>query len=151
VLVLRGEPMTIKSVSPEEAQALIEQGAVYVDVRSEPEFEQGHPPGALNLPIAHLGPGGMTPNPDFLAVFEKSFGKGEQLVIGCKAGGRSRRAAELLVQAGFTDISDMAAGWDGSRDAFGRALPGWSRRNLPVETGEPGGQSYPDVKQRTPR
>jgi hypothetical protein len=55
------------------------------------------------------------------------------------------------VQAGFRDISDMAAGWEGSRDAFGRPLPGWSRRNLPVESGEPGGQGYADVKLRTPR
>jgi rhodanese-related sulfurtransferase len=142
--------MTIKSVTPEEAQALVQQGAVYVDVRSEVEFEQGHPPGALNLPIAHLGPGGMTPNPEFLSVFERAFGKNEKLVLGCKAGGRSARAAELLVHAGFSDVSDMAAGWEGSRDAFGRPLPGWSRRNLPVETGEPSGQRYEDVKQRTP-
>jgi rhodanese-related sulfurtransferase len=142
--------MTIKSVTPEEAQALVQQGAIYVDVRSEVEFEQGHPPGALNLPIAHLGPGGMTPNPEFLVVFERAFRKGEKLVLGCKAGGRSARAAELLVHAGFLDVSDMAAGWEGSRDAFGRPLPGWSRRNLPVETGEPSGQRYEDVKQRTP-
>jgi rhodanese-related sulfurtransferase len=143
--------MTIKTVTPEEAQALLEQGAIYVDVRSEVEFEQGHPPGALNLPIAHLGPGGMTPNPEFMGVVERVIGKGEKLVVGCKAGGRSRRAAELLVQAGFTDVSDMAAGWEGSRDAFGRPLPGWSRRNLPVETGEPSGQRYIDVKLRTAR
>jgi rhodanese-related sulfurtransferase len=143
--------MSIKSVTPEETQALVQGGAIYVDVRSEVEFTEGHPPGALNLPIAHLGPGGMTPNPEFLGVFERAFGKGEKLVLGCKAGGRSRRAAELLVQAGFRDISDMAAGWEGSRDAFGRPLPGWSRRNLPVESGEPGGQGYADVKLRTPR
>lgn len=143
--------MTIKSVTPEEAQSLLEQGAVYVDVRSEIEFEQGHPPGALNLPIAHQGPGGLTPNPDFKSVVEKAFGKDEKLIVGCKAGGRSRKAAEILAQAGFTDISDMAAGWEGSRDAFGRPLPGWSRRNLPVEPGQPSGQRYEDVKQRNPR
>ena len=143
--------MTIRSVTPEEALALVQEGAVYVDVRSEVEFEQGHPPGALNLPIAHLGPGGMTPNPEFMSVVEKVLGKNEKLVLGCKAGGRSRRAAELLVQAGYTDVADMAAGWEGSRDAFGRPLPGWSRRNLPVETGEPSGQRYEDVKQRAAR
>jgi rhodanese-related sulfurtransferase len=142
--------MTIKSVSPEEAQQLVQQGALYVDVRSEQEFEQGHPPGALNVPIAHFGPAGMTPNADFLSVMQAAFNQGEKLVIGCKAGGRSRRAAELLVQAGFTDISDMAAGWDGSRDAFGRPLPGWSKRGWPVEPGFPAGQRYEDVKSRTP-
>ena len=140
--------MPIKSVTPEQAQELIERGSVYVDVRSEPEFEQGHPPGALNVPIAHLGPGGMTPNPEFLSVVQAAFGPNEAIVLGCKAGGRSRRAAEMLQTAGFSDVSDMAAGWDGSRDAFGRPLPGWSKRTLPVEKGLPQGQRYEDVKLR---
>lgn len=143
--------MTIKPVSPEEAQQLMQAGAVYVDVRSEQEFEQGHPPGALNVPIAHYGPGGMTPNPEFLSVMQSAFATNEKLVLACKAGGRSRRAAEMLLQAGFSDISDMQAGWDGSRDAFGRPLAGWSKRGLPAETGLPAGQRYADVKTRTPR
>jgi rhodanese-related sulfurtransferase len=141
--------MTIKSVTPEEAHQLVQQGALYVDVRSEQEFEQGHPPGALNVPIAHFGPAGMTPNADFLTVMRAAFNQNEKLVVGCKAGGRSRRAAEMLEQAGFSDISDMAAGWDGSRDAFGRPLPGWSKRGLPVEPGFPEGQRYEDVKTRS--
>lgn len=141
--------MTIKSVTPEEAHQLVQEGALYVDVRSEQEFEQGHPPGALNVPIAHFGPAGMTPNAEFLSVMRAAFNVSEKLVLGCKAGGRSRRAAELLVQAGFSDISDMAAGWDGSRDAFGRPLPGWSKRALPVEPGFPVGQRYEDIKARS--
>ncbi|MFO7180832.1 MAG: rhodanese-like domain-containing protein [Pseudomonadota bacterium] len=143
--------MTIKSVTPEQTYELLQSGAVYVDVRSEQEFAEGHPPGALNVPIAHLGPGGMTPNPDFMSVIERAFGKNERLVVGCKAGGRSRRAAELLVRAGYTDVSDMTAGWEGSRDPFGRPLPGWSKRELPVEKGQPEGQRYEDVKQRQPK
>ncbi|MGC4091656.1 MAG: rhodanese-like domain-containing protein [Polyangiaceae bacterium] len=140
--------MTIKSATPEQAHELLSQGAVYVDVRSEQEFEQGHPPGALNVPIAHFGPAGMTPNPEFLSVMQMAFSKDAQLVIGCKAGGRSRKAAEQLEQAGYSDLTDMTAGWDGSRDAFGRPLPGWSKRALPVEQGQPTGQAYADVKAR---
>lgn len=141
--------MTIKSATPEQAHELVSQGAVYVDVRSEQEFEQGHPPGALNVPIAHFGPAGMTPNPEFLSVMQTVFAPDARLVIGCKAGGRSRKAAEVLEQAGFKDLTDMTAGWDGSRDAFGRPLPGWSKRALPVETGLPAGQRYADVKTRS--
>jgi rhodanese-related sulfurtransferase len=140
--------MAIQSVSPEQAHELMQQGAVYVDVRSEPEFQEGHPPGALNVPIAHMGPGGMTPNPDFLSVMQEAFSKDANLVVGCKAGGRSRKAVEILQQAGFTNLSDMAAGWSGSRDAFGRPLPGWSQRSLPVESGLPAGQRYDDVRAR---
>ena len=141
----------IRSVTPEEAKALIEQGHVYVDVRSEPEYEAGHPPGALNVPIAHAGPAGMTPNPDFLAVMTRAFGKDEALVVGCKLGGRSKRAVDTLRAAGFSNVCDMSAGWDGGRDAFGRKLPGWREAGLPSETGAPAGQAYADVKTRTPR
>jgi rhodanese-related sulfurtransferase len=70
--------------------------------------------------------------------------------VGCKAGGRSKKAALALSQAGFENLADMAAGWDGSRDAFGRAIPGWSKQGLPIEPGKPSGQAYADVKQRKP-
>lgn len=143
--------MSTRSVTPEEAAQLLGEGYVYVDVRSEPEFEAGHVPGALNVPISHQGAAGLTPNPEFLAVMQQAFGKGEKLVVGCKAGGRSKKATDQLAQAGFTELSDMSAGWDGSRDAFGRAVPGWSKLGLPVEAGKPAGQGYTDVKQRTPR
>ncbi len=143
--------MATRSVSPEEASALLAAGYVYVDVRSEPEFEAGHVPGALNVPLLNQGPGGMTPNPEFLAVMQQAFGKAEKMVIGCKAGGRSNKAADQLAQAGFSELTEMSAGWDGSRDAFGRVVPGWSNQGLPVEPGKPQGQAYADVKQRTPR
>jgi rhodanese-related sulfurtransferase len=140
-----------RSVSPEEAAALLAEGYVYVDVRSEPEFEAGHVPGALNVPLLHQGPGGMTPNPDFLSVMQQAFGSGEKMVVGCKAGGRSKKAVDQLAQAGFSELAEMSAGWDGSRDAFGRSVPGWSKKDLPVEQGKPAGQAYADVKQRKPQ
>ncbi len=143
--------MATRSVSPEEASALLAAGYVYVDVRSEPEFEAGHVPGALNVPLLNQGPGGMTPNPEFLAVMQQAFGKAEKMVIGCKAGGRSNKAADQLAQAGFSELTEMSAGWDGSRDAFGRVVPGWSKQGLPIEPGTPAGQAYADVKQRKPR
>jgi len=86
-----------------------------------------------------------------LSVMESAFGKDEALVIGCKAGGRSKRASEMLAQAGFSRLSDQVAGFDAGKDAFGRTLPGWSRSALPVGKGLPPGQAYTDVKQRKPR
>jgi rhodanese-related sulfurtransferase len=140
-----------RSVTPEEAQALLAEGHVYVDVRSQPEFEAGHPPGALNVPISDMGPAGMTPNADFISVMQQAFGTGEPLVVGCKSGGRSKRAVALLKQAGFTNLAEMGAGWDGGRDSFGRKLAGWRELGLPSESGAPAGQAYADVKQRKPR
>jgi rhodanese-related sulfurtransferase len=137
-----------RRVSPEEARELLLEGYVYIDVRTEPEFEQGHVPGAFNVPIAHVGAGGMTPNPDFVSVMQAAFDQSTKLLIGCKSGGRSLKAAKLLSQAGFGNLAELLTGWEGSRDAFGRPQPGWSKKGLPVETGIPTAQSYEAVKKR---
>ncbi len=127
-------------VSPDEAKKLLDAGYVYVDVRSEPEYAAGHPKGALNVPVAHAEAGGMKPNPRFVEVMKKLFSPDAKIVVGCKAGGRSLRAAEALTAAGFTDVVDQKAGWDGVRDAFGALRePGWSPSGLPSETTTPGG------------
>ncbi len=138
----------LKTVSPEETAALMAEGYTYVDVRSEPEFEAGHVPGAINVPLNMAGPAGMVPNPQFTAVMQAAFGKDEKLVVGCKMGGRSAKAAQTLVQAGYTNLCDMTAGFDGKRDAFGRLTPGWNADGRPVETGNTAGQAYADVKKR---
>ena len=112
--------MNVKRVSPEEALSLVEQeGYRYVDVRSVPEFEAGHPTGAYNVPIAHLGSMGMSPNPEFLAVMEKAFPKDSKLVIGCKSGGRSLQASGMLLAAGFQNVLDQRAGFQGGMDRQG--------------------------------
>jgi rhodanese-related sulfurtransferase len=122
--------MSVKRVSPEEARELVEkQGYVYVDVRSVPEFERGHPEGAYNVPIAHMGPAGMAPNPSFTAVMEQRFAKDKRLVLGCQAGGRSLQAAGLLQSLGYSDVIDQRAGWGGTA-----AEPGWAARGLPSAT-----------------
>ncbi len=133
--------MSIPRLSPGDAKQLVdEQGYVYVDVRSEPEYAAGHPVGAINVPLLHAAPGGMTPNADFVAVVSALFAKDARLVLGCKAGGRSLRAAEQLVAVGFTGIVDQRAGFDGVRDAFGGVVePGWVEAGLPVEAVTAGG------------
>lgn len=139
----------IKSVSPHEAKRLIDdQRWSYLDVRSEPEYQAGHPAGAANIPVMHAGQGGMTPNPDFLAVVEAVYPKDTKLILGCKSGARSFRAGEILLKAGFTMIINHGPGFEGQRDAFGAMQEkGWGPAGLPVETETPG-KSYAELKQK---
>ncbi|MGK4007656.1 rhodanese-like domain-containing protein [Sorangium sp. So ce1036] len=139
----------IKRVSPEQAKQLIdEEGYLYLDVRSEPEYAAGHPSGAHNVPLLHAGPGGMTPNPDFLAVVAALYPKDAKIVVGCRSGQRSMRAAEAMVSAGYTAVVDQRAGFEGPRDAFGALTErGWGPAGLPVETSTPGG-SYAELRQK---
>ncbi len=139
--------MSLKRISPEEARDLIEQeGWVYVDVRSVPEFEAGHPTGAYNVPLAHLGPAGMSPNVDFLGVMEKTFAKDRALVIGCKSGGRSLQAATILASAGFVNVVDQRAGFSGGMDPQGRPEAGWGPKGLPTSREAQSGRSWNELR-----
>jgi rhodanese-related sulfurtransferase len=136
-----------RRITPKEASEKLAQGYTYVDVRRVEEFEAGHPTGAVNVPIAFAGPGGMAQNQDFMRVMSAAFPKDAKIVVGCKAGGRSLRAAQMLLAEGFTDVFDQKGGWDGERNAFGQlAEPGWSRVGLPSETGQPSGGSWDAMK-----
>jgi rhodanese-related sulfurtransferase len=128
-----------KRVSPQEAKALIDEGWTYLDVRTPAEWAAGHPVGAPNVPWAFSGPAGMSPNPGFVKAVEAIFGKEAKLVLGCKSGNRSLKATLALLAAGFENVVDQRAGYEGPRDAFGKVSePGWAPAGLPTETTTPG-------------
>jgi rhodanese-related sulfurtransferase len=130
--------MPIKQQKPAEAhQTLTESpGAIYLDVRTESEFAQGHPAGALNVPVVFIkGPGQMTLNPDFIEVVAKLFPNHQQFVIGCLSGGRSQRACEMLEGEGYADLTNVVGGFGGARDQSGNIVsPGWRESGLPVSS-----------------
>jgi rhodanese-related sulfurtransferase len=115
-----------RRISPAEAHQKMSQGIVYVDVRTPEEFADGHPAGALNVPL----------DDRFVETMTSAFAKDAALILGCQAGRRSARAFTLLKGAGFTDLFDQRAGFDGARGAFGEITePGWARTDLPQATG----------------
>jgi rhodanese-related sulfurtransferase len=133
----------VKRILPAEAAELLKQGWTYLDVRSIPEFDQGHPPGAANIPLLHFQGGRMSPNPDFQRVVEASFPKETSIVIGCKTSGRSMQAAAFMQAAGYTNIVVMTGGFHGERDQLGRvASAGWAGEGFPVETQAPPDKTY---------
>lgn len=128
--------MPIKQVEPPEAHETLKANpdAIYLDVRTEPEFAQGHPARAINVPVVFIkGPGQMELNPDFLTVVNATLPHGKKLVVGCLSGGRSQRACELLEAAGYTDLTNVRGGFGGARDASGETVvTGWRDAGLPV-------------------
>jgi rhodanese-related sulfurtransferase len=142
----------VKRVTPIEAGALLKEGWTYLDVRSIPEFDSGHPAGAVNIPLLHKTAGRMTPNPAFQAVIEGTFPKDAKIVVGCKAGPRSAQAAMVLESAGYTNVVDMRGGFFGECDNFGRVtLPGWAESGLPVETAAPAEKTYAELEKAAGR
>lgn len=133
--------MEIRQTTPPEAYDTLERdpAAVYLDVRTPEEFAAGHPAGAINVPVLFFRGGQSTPNADFVASVQKLVPPTTPLLVGCQAGGRSQRGAELLVAAGYTDVSNVRGGFGGARDDTGRlVIPGWRDAGLPVETGAGG-------------
>ncbi|MEE2659812.1 MAG: rhodanese-like domain-containing protein [Candidatus Latescibacterota bacterium] len=138
-------PMSYKDLTPIEAKELLQgdENCVYVDVRSIPEFQNGHPVGSWNVPVMHREALGMVPNPDFLTVMQVHFDLERPLIIGCQSGQRSVEATQALIAAGYKDVSNVRGGFGGVRDASGAELEkGWFSLGLPVDYGEPEGRSY---------
>jgi rhodanese-related sulfurtransferase len=128
----------IRRVSPGEAKSLLDLGYSYVDVRSVEEFRDIHPVGALNVPIAVAGTSqrGRDLATPFVEAMSRLFRRDAKIVVGCATGVRSLRAAERLVEAGFTEVVDQRAGMEGARGPFGNLVePGWIDAGLPVASG----------------
>src|ERR1019366_4273996 len=124
----------IERISSADASARLSDGWTYVDVRTVEEFEAGHPAGSQNVPW-QLRNGN---NPDFIRAMKAAFADDAKIILGCKGGVRSLKAAQALVAAGFTNVVDQRAGWDGARSPFGQVLEkGWLQLALPLE-GRPG-------------
>jgi phage shock protein E len=86
-------------VTSGEAHQLVAQGAVLVDVRTPEEFAGGHLDGARNVPVDELA-GRMGELP-----------RDRVLVVYCRSGARSSRAAAMLRGAGYQarDLGPMSA------------------------------------------
>jgi len=141
--------MDVKRHSPEETKALLDsgQGYVYLDVRTVEEFEAGHVPGAKNIPFMIRGPLGMAANPQFVQDVARNFGKEARLVCGCQKGVRSLRAAQALLAAGFSAVSDMRGGFGGETDHCGCIVaPGWATSGLPVSKDSSPADQYSILK-----
>jgi len=123
----------------------------YVDVRSIPEFENGHPAGAHNVPLLNLDrqTGQMRPNPEFLTVMQANFPPEAKLLIGCQMGGRSARAGEILVTAGYQNVANVLGGFGGAQDrTTGEVTEGWLGAGLPVERDAPLENGYEALREK---
>jgi len=146
--------MNIVNITPEEAKRLLDSaGFVYLDVRTVPEFVNGHAPAAWNVPVAEVNPatGRMEPTAAFQGVIERNFPRDAHLVVGCKTGGRSAAACEILARAGYKNLRNIDGGFMGVTDPSGQVVKeGWSTLGYPVERGDGGEKSYESLRCKAP-
>ena len=80
------------------------QGAPAIDVRTAGEFEAGHIPGAVHVPL------------ESLTSAVEGWDLSAPVVLYCATGARSAEAAQVLRSLGFERVYDLTAGiiaWDG--------------------------------------
>lgn len=139
-----------EEITPQDAYQVLSEskGYCYLDVRTVEEFQAGHPVGAVNVPVVEpdIATGGMTPNSDFLRVVQANLDRSLHVIVGCKSGGRSAMAAEMLVEAGYRKVSNMVGGFHGAPGPGGQA--GWASLSLPVATTPADGANYHDLRAR---
>ena len=106
----------IEEVDPSTGQTMVEQGATLLDVRHQEEWDAGHAPGAVFLPLDQLD-GRYT-----------ELALDQPIVVICRSGARSARATEALVGAGYNAVN-LAGG-----------MKAWVADGLPCVTdpGDPG-------------
>ena len=88
-----------KQVSMEEGLELMEADSDYIllDVRRDDEVEEGHIPGAINIPNESIGTEEIAELPD----------KNQTIYVYCRSGNRSKQASQKLVDLGYTDVIEF--------------------------------------------
>ncbi len=99
-------PSKVNRISPEEARRLLEQypDILLIDVRQSDEYEKGHIPGAVLIPLPEL--------PDKLSELRSD----QSIVTYCRLGRRSLAAAQLIADELGIEVFTIDGGimaWDG--------------------------------------
>uniref|UniRef100_A0A7N0SVG1 Rhodanese domain-containing protein n=1 Tax=Kalanchoe fedtschenkoi TaxID=63787 RepID=A0A7N0SVG1_KALFE len=83
----------------------------YLDVRTRPEFDEGHASGAVNIPYLISTEVGMSKNPNFLEEVASELGRDDKIIVGCRSGKRSLMAVEGLRSAGYSNATNIEGGY----------------------------------------
>ena len=100
-------------ISVSEASSLRDAGAFILDVRQPEEWHESHIPGATLIPLGEL------------ASRVNELPKDQEIVVVCRSGNRSAQGRDILLSAGFAQVTSMAGG-----------INQWKSAGLPVQSGQ---------------
>lgn len=106
------ETNAVTNSSPADfATKIKNEGTFLLDVRTQGEFNEGHIKGATLIPVQELKS----------RITELESQKEKTILVYCRSGRRSLKAAKILHQAGFTKVVNLKSG-----------INGWIKAGLPV-------------------
>ena len=102
----------VKEVQNTEVKALLEKGAVMIDVREVDEVAAlaYDMEGVVNIPLSQL------------AKRLSEIPKDKTVIMACRSGNRSRKATMMLLQKGFSNVFNLQGG-----------IKAWQANGLPVK------------------
>ena len=88
--------ISYKTITENEANELITNNAVIIDVRSSIEYESGHIVDAINIPVDNIS--------------SVDYDKDTVIIVYCASGVRSANAADALIDLGYTNVYNLDGG-----------------------------------------
>lgn len=87
------------NITAEEAKTIMDtqEGFLILDVRTQAEYDQGHIPGAIVIPDTEVKDKAEEMLPD----------KDQLILVYCRSGRRSKNAAQILAELGYTNIREF--------------------------------------------
>ena len=101
-----GKKAEYKKITSDEAKKMMEtQKAIVVDVRTLEEYNEGHIPNAISVPLETIENEAEA----------KLKNKDDLILVYCRSGRRSREAALKLIEKGYTNVIDFGGikDWNG--------------------------------------
>lgn len=88
----------ISNISPKEALKLIgKDGNILLDVRTKEEYDEGHIPGSVLMPLDIIKNN----------IEDKIKDKNSRIIVYCRSGNRSANALNILKSLGYKNIYDL--------------------------------------------
>jgi molybdopterin/thiamine biosynthesis adenylyltransferase/rhodanese-related sulfurtransferase len=106
------DPSIVREIDVRAADQRRAAGVTVIDVREQVEWDAGHIPGAVFIPLGQLDQAIGAAVPD----------KGTEIILQCRSGARSGRGTALLQQLGYTNVVNMAGG-----------ILAWEANGLPID------------------
>ena len=97
-----------EKIEVDKAEQLIGEKVQLLDVRTEEEWNEGHLEGALRVDFTAEG---------FAEGVRKALDQDRPVLVYCRSGNRSARAAKVMEQLGFQTVYDLKGGITGWQKA----------------------------------
>ncbi len=105
-------PANVSNIGQQELLLADSNNVAIIDVRTPEEFQQGHVPNALNVPLSKI-----IGDPTVL-----TFSKEKIIVLYCRSGYRAGKAAEALEEDGYQNLRHLEGD-----------MQGWLKAGLSIE------------------